>query len=74
MKRFIGLDVHKSVVEACAIDDAGRLLFRRKVECTREKLLEFARELTASDSVALEVTPNAWAVADLLLPFVGGLS
>jgi transposase len=70
MKRFIGLDVHKTVVEVCAIDEAGKKLFRRRIECTRAALLIFANELTESDSLALEVTTNAWAVADLLEPFV----
>lgn len=71
MKRFLGLDVHKTVVEVCAIDEAGKILFRRRIDCTREVLLRFAEELTENDWVALEVTTNAWAVADLLEPFVG---
>jgi transposase len=70
MKRFIGLDVHKTVIEVCAIDEEGKRLFRRRIDCTREVLLRFAKELTESDSLALEVTTNAWAVADLLKPFV----
>lgn len=71
MKRFLGLDVHKTVVEACVLDSEGKRLFRRRFACTREALLQFAEELTKQDSVALEVTTNAWAVADLLQPFVG---
>ena len=71
MKRFIGLDVHKTVVEVCVINEAGKILFRRRIDCTRQKLLEFAQELIPDDAVALEVTTNAWAVADLLQPFVG---
>ena len=71
MKRFIGLDVHKAIVEACVIDEAGQRLFRRRIECTRDALLRFAEELTKDDSIALEVTTNAWAVADLLQPLVG---
>lgn len=71
MKRFIGLDVHKSVVEVCAIDETGKRLFGRRIDCTREVLLKFAEELTKEDEIALEVTTNAWAVADLLEPFVG---
>ena len=70
MKRFIGLDVHKAVVEACVIDNEGKRLFRRRIECTRDALLRFAEELTKEDRIALEVTTNAWAVADLLQPFV----
>ncbi|WP_145286170.1 IS110 family transposase [Pirellulimonas nuda] len=65
MKRFIGLDVHKAVVEVCVIDEKGERVFRRRIDCTREALLRFAEELTGEDSVALEVTTNAWAVADL---------
>lgn len=71
MQRFFGLDVHKSVVEICAIDASSKTLLRRRIDCTRETLLEFSGELTIEDSVALEVTTNAWAVADLLEPFVG---
>jgi transposase len=71
MKRFIGLDVHKTVVEACVVNEAGQRLFRRRIECRQDALLRFAEELTKEDSVALEVTTNAWAVADLILPFVG---
>jgi len=70
MKRFIGLDVHKTVVEVCAIDEAGKLLFRRRIGGTRKCLLELAQEFTREDAIALEVTTNAWAVADLLEPFV----
>ena len=71
MQRFIGLDVHKEVVEVCAIDESGMHLFRRRISCTREVLLDFAEELTPNDAIALEVTTNAWTVADLLQPFVG---
>ena len=41
------------------------------MDCTREVLTEFAKQLTTDDAIALEVTTNAWAVADLLEPFVG---
>lgn len=71
MKRFIGLDVHKSVVEICAIDEKGKVLFRRRIDCTREVLSNLRKELTTDDELALEVTSNAWAVADLLEPAVG---
>ena len=71
MKRFIGLDVHKTVVEVCAVNESGQRLFRRRIDCTREVLLDFAAELNEDDSLALEVTTNAWAVADVLEPFVG---
>ena len=71
MKRFIGLDVHKTVIEVCAIDEAGKTIWRRRMGCTREALLEFGKELNENDAIALEVTTNAWAVADILEPSVG---
>lgn len=71
MKRLIGLDVHKTVVEVCAIDEKGRRLFRRRLDYTRAVLLAFAEQLTANDAIARGVTTNASAVPDLLEPFVG---
>lgn len=70
VRRFIGLDVHKRVVEACAIDRKGRILWRRRIGASREELLSLARELRKSDRVALESTTNTWAVVDVIEPFV----
>jgi transposase len=69
--RFVGLDVHKRVVEAAAVDAAGVLLFRDRFPCTREELSRFARtRLSPEDRVALEATTNTWAVVDVLSPLV----
>jgi transposase len=69
--RFVGLDVHKRVVEAAVVDAAGGLLFRHRFPCTREELTRFARErLSPKDRVALEATTNTWSVAAVLAPLV----
>lgn len=72
MLRFVGLDVHKRVLQICVIDAAGKILLKERLQdFDREKLLEFARtKLTPHDRVALEATTNTWAVARLLRPFV----
>jgi transposase len=71
MVRFIGLDVHKRVVEVCVVDAEGRILWRHRFDLTRESLERFARErLTREDRVALEATSNTWAVVRILKPFV----
>ena len=72
MLRFVGLDVHKRVLQICIIDAQGKVLWKERLEeFDREKLLEFARtKLTLQDRVALEATTNTWAVARLLRPFV----
>lgn len=70
--RFVGLDVHKRVLQICIIDALGKVLVNKRLEnFDRQTLLEFAREhLTSQDRVALEATTNTWAVARLLRPFV----
>ena len=71
VRRFIGLDVHKRVVEACGVDRAGRIVFRRRFGCSRAELLAFGKgELRRSDRIVLEATTNTWAVAGVLRPFV----
>ena len=69
--RWIGMDLHKKQVEVCAMSQAGAVAFRQQVACTREALLQFARQtLRPEDEVAVEATANTWAVVDLLTPFV----
>ena len=71
MIRFVGLDVHKRVVEACVIDQGGEVVRRERFVLSRRILERFAaRVLRSSDCVALEVTTNCWAVADALRPHV----
>jgi transposase len=71
MVRYVGLDVHKRVVEACFLDAAGKVLDRFRFDLDRDTLLHFAQtKLTSHDRVALEATTNCWAVARFLTPFV----
>ena len=71
MIRYVGLDVHKDVVQACIIDEQGRRLESHRLPCTKESLEAFARErLSSTDHVALEATTNTWAVVALLRPHV----
>jgi transposase len=67
-----GLDVHKRVVEACVLDDAGRPRLRCRFPCDRVHLEAFARQaLGPPCRVALEATTNTWAIVELLTPLVG---
>lgn len=69
--RFVGLDVHKRVVEACLLDAQGKVLQRERFALNRSALHSFATAvLRPADHVALEVTTNCWAVADALRPHV----
>jgi transposase len=67
MLRFVGLDVHKHVLQVCIVDAKGKVLFKQRLEdFDRQKLLAFARQhLRRRDRVALEATTNTWAVVRL---------
>jgi len=70
-KRYVGLDVHKDVVEYCILDTEGKKLEGGNFICEQSVLLNFAKNvLSPNDHVALEATTNTWAVVDILEPFV----
>ena len=69
--RYVGLDVHKRVVEACIVEQRGKVVNRERFALNRSTLALFATKvLRPSDHVALEATTNCWAVADALRPHV----
>ncbi len=71
MVRYVGLDVHKRVVEACIIDQSGKVVHRERFALNRRTLELFATKvLRPTDHVAFEATTNCWAVADALRPHV----
>jgi transposase len=66
-----GLDIHKRVVEAVVIDEAGAVQHRERFTCTRVELERFARErLGPTCRVALEATSNTWPIVGILEPLV----
>ena len=74
MIHFVGLDVHKQVVQAVIVDERGDTLHQSRFPCSREDLLIFAKKhLSPSDHLALEATTNTWAVVSILQPLVGNL-
>jgi len=69
--RYVGLDVHKRVVEACLLDQQGNVVRRERFALNRRTLNTFATTvLRPADHVALEATTNCWTVADALRPHV----
>jgi transposase len=70
-KRYVGLDVHKDVVEYCILDSEGKKLDGGRFICEASVLGNFAKNvLSPKDHVALEATMNTWPIADILEPFV----
>jgi transposase len=69
--RYVGLDVHKRVVEACILDSGGKVTLRQRFDLTKETLERFAEEvLRPTDHVTLEATTNSWSVVRVLKPLV----
>src|SRR5579872_1381634 len=67
MIRYIGLDIHKRVVQACLVDQAGQVVGQQRFPLSPQTLRQFAeQQLTADDRVAVEATTNTWAVVSLL--------
>jgi transposase len=67
--RFIGLDVHKRVVQACILDERGALIAEVRFDLSALSLAQFAeRYVDGECAVALEATSNTWAVVDILQP------
>ncbi len=68
--RFIGLDVHKRVVQAFVCDQAGVTLHSERFALSLDTLHDFARrQLDDECAVALEATTNTWAIVDVLAAF-----
>lgn len=70
-KRYVGLDIHKDVVEYCILDAAGKKLDGGRILCEHSVLVRFAKNVLASgDHLAMEATTNTWSIVDILESFV----
>lgn len=75
MTRYIGLDLHKRVLEVCILDEAGHVEARMRLPVDRDSLVTFAkRELRVDDRVAVEATTNTWPGVELLRPYVADVT
>ncbi len=73
--RYVGLDVHKSTVRVCILDEAGKRVLGTSISCSRESLVGFAsKTLRPDDKIVLEATTSTWAVVDVLKPFVASIT
>ncbi len=68
--RFVGLDIHKAYLVAVGVNPQREVVYgpQRIPNERAEKWI--ATQLTAQDSVILEMTTNSWHMVDLLRPQV----
>ena len=72
--KWIGLDVHKRVVQAAVLHDTGEVEEDIRFACTAELLRDFCRKhVGVKEKVALEATTNCWAVAAIIREFTDGV-
>jgi transposase len=65
--RYVGLDVHKRIIQAHLCDRQGRKLQTMRFDLNATSLQRFALQHLGPDcAVALEATTNTWAVVDIL--------
>lgn len=69
--RYFGLDVHKELIQVCAVDEAGEKVHEGRVAATAEAIAAFAGGLGEQDEVVLEATFHSWAIWMLLAPHAG---
>lgn len=65
-ERYFGLDLAKRETQLAALDSAGTQVQQKRFATSRDQFLAFASELREGDTVALEVTTNAIAIARLI--------
>lgn len=64
---FIGLDVHKKLINGAIIDAPSEHALRTfTIPTDKESIARFASSLSSSDSLALESTTHAFPIANLL--------
>lgn len=63
----IGLDLAKKETQLAALDSNGNLVASRRFPTTRDNISQLCSEFLAGDTVALEVTTNAFSIARMLL-------
>jgi transposase len=75
MPRYIGLDLHKRVLEVCILDQVGRVEARLRLPVDRDGLLSFAkRDLRTDDRLAVEATTSTWPVVESLRPYLADIT
>lgn len=68
-REYIGVDLHKAFLQACAMSPTGERLWEGRFPRTPEGLARLqARGLDAQSAVAVEATGPTWAFVDALAP------
>lgn len=64
-QRFFGIDLAKKESQLCILDARGEVFEQKRFASTKEQFEEIALEANEEDTIAFEMTTNAFAVARL---------
>jgi transposase len=67
VQRFFGIDLAKRESQLCVLDQSGECLQRKRFASTLSEFGKIAADLTEHDTVAFEMTTNAFSIARLFL-------
>jgi transposase len=71
--QYIGVDLHKSFLQACALDGAGRRLWEGRFDRTADGIAKFVGRCGPASAVAVEASTPTWHFADAIGAHVGTL-
>lgn len=71
--QYIGVDLHKAFLQACAVDATGARLWEARFERSPAGIAAFLRHCRPTSAVAVEASTPTWHFADAVVGAVGRL-
>ena len=71
--QYIGVDLHKAFLQACAVDTAGARLWEDRFDRTPAGIAAFLKQCSPTSAVAVEASTPTWHFADSVVTAVGVL-
>ena len=71
--QYIGVDLHKAFLQACAVSAAGERLWEQRFERSAAGLAAFLGKCNPTSAVAVEASTPTWHFADTVVGAVGAL-
>lgn len=74
VSQYVGVDLHKAFLQACAVDGTGTRLWEQRFARTPSGLAAFVAQCGRTSAVAVEASTPTWHFADTVVDAVGQLT